>query len=137
VFPGVVQHVFDDPVRVDVGEPGAGHAAAGPRAAGDQPPELRVEERHGVVHWLDAGGAGDVEERPHHRGAPVGLDGEHHKLPRAQRIQPLHAQQGQNTVFYKKNDMQNFFVLKKPSIKIEPVRPDAEKKLKKNCAHIQ
>ena len=86
MFGGVVQHVLDDPVRVDVGEPGGGHAR--PRAV-DQPPELRVEERHRVVHRLDAGGAGDVEERPHHGGAPGRLDREDHKLPRAQSVQPL------------------------------------------------
>ena len=87
MFGGVVQHVPDDLVRVDVGEPGGGHAR--PRAAFDQPPELGVEERHRVVHRLDAGGAGDVEERPDHGGAPGRLDREDHKLPCAKTVQPL------------------------------------------------
>lgn len=86
MFSRVVQHVLDDPVRVDVGEPGGGHAR--PRAV-DQPPELGVEESHRVVHRLDARGAGDVEERPYHGGAPGRLDREDHKLPCAKAVQPL------------------------------------------------
>jgi hypothetical protein len=86
MFGGVVQHVLDDPVGVDKGEPGGGHAP--PRAI-HQPPELGVEERHRVVHRLDAGAAGDVEERPYHGGAPGRLDREDHKLPCAKSVQPL------------------------------------------------